>query len=53
MIVLAHSGHLLDELPQRVWRKKYIFNGAALMNTNDVPRGKLPEREPASSREVE
>jgi len=36
------------------WRRKYILKGAtALMNTNDKPRGKLPEGEQASSKEVE
>jgi len=36
------------------WRKKYILKGAtALMNTGDDPRGKLPEGEPVSSKEVE
>lgn len=36
------------------WRKKYIFKGvAALMNTSDNPRGKLPEGEPVSSKDVE
>lgn len=37
-----------------IWRKKYILKGAAaLMNTNDDPRGDLPEGSPASSPEVE
>jgi len=36
------------------WRKKYILKGAtALMNTGDDPRGKLPNGEPVSSKEVE
>ncbi|WP_313187647.1 IS3 family transposase [Lacrimispora sp.] len=37
-----------------IWRKKYILKGAvALMNTDDDPRGNLPEEIPASSPEVE
>lgn len=37
-----------------IWRKKYILEGAAsLMNSSDNPRGKLPEGEPSSNKEVE
>lgn len=36
------------------WRKKYILKGAAsLMNDSDDPRGKVPEGEPSSTKEVE
>ena len=36
------------------WRRKYILKGAAsLMNSGDNSRGKLPEGEPSSNKEVE
>lgn len=36
------------------WRKKYILKGAAaLMSSNDDPRGKLPEGKPTSTKDVE
>jgi transposase InsO family protein/transposase-like protein len=35
------------------WRRKYIQEGAqSLMNTNDKPRGKLPEGKPPSTEEI-